>query len=121
MAKSLRSKTKRFNRTLKRAQVFLPTELARLERLAAKQAEIQDSSVSAAAAAPDQENTMAMDSKEESNMMIEDNDNNDKKVSVEEEIQFKSRVERDQLFLSRNQFKKKMKAKSKAKKSNKRR
>ncbi|KAJ1553323.1 hypothetical protein HK096_008292, partial [Nowakowskiella sp. JEL0078] len=44
MAKSLRSKSKRKFRSIKRTEVFAPIEDARLERLAQKQADIAENS-----------------------------------------------------------------------------
>ena len=88
MAKSLRSKSKRFHRTLKRTNsVYSIIEEQRLQRLAAAQNNLKPQD--------DQPDIM--------------NDNN----TMDTELTFKSRLEKDQLFMNRNQLKKKMKSKKK--------
>ena len=102
MAKSLRSKIKRAHRTTKRQLVFQPTEDKRLERLAKKQAECLE--------------TAKQETSQESNTMdvIEQTETIQ---PMETELVFSSRAEKDAFFLSRNQFKKKMRAKSSKRRS----
>lgn len=101
MAKSLRSKTKRAFRSIKRQNVFGPTEEARLQRLASKQASVPTESYPQPK--PQEETAAATAATEETETATMEQD--------PQPLTFATREERDAHFLSRNQFKKKMRAK----------
>jgi hypothetical protein len=85
MAKSIRSKTQRKNRDLLRKTVHGPVEKKRLERLTLKESE---------------------------NVKVQQQMVKEEKVEMQVETELTS-TEKLQLVLNRNQFKKKMRAKSK--------
>jgi hypothetical protein len=104
MAKSLRSKTKRKYRTLKREQVFAPVEEERLLRLAEAQAQIKST-------VDDQSNVTPVQEKREmplSDTPLASINETAKDESMMVDSVPSSKLEKDKLFLSRNQFKKKM-------------
>ncbi|RKO84610.1 hypothetical protein BDK51DRAFT_32869 [Blyttiomyces helicus] len=103
MAKSIRSKTKRAFRTLKREKVFGSIETARLARLAQKQADAAD------AAAPDA-NSMVVDTTAAEAAAEEERGRgapqDDKVMLVDEEDKAPlSKAEREKLFMTGNAYK----------------
>ncbi|KAJ3150130.1 hypothetical protein HK101_001988 [Irineochytrium annulatum] len=101
MAKGIRSKTKKAFRTLKRNEVFKKTEDDRLERLATKQA---DPLLCPALPV----------SELDTSTMATDESAADATAKMETDEKPLTRKQREEIMLSRNQFKKKMRARSRS-------
>ncbi|KAJ3163529.1 hypothetical protein HDU86_000110 [Geranomyces michiganensis] len=128
MAKGLRSKSMRKNRSALRATVFGPVEDARLARLVQKEIAalaVQDTSMAVeppvsqasseaggrAGAAADEEEAKAGN---EGEAMMEVDGGAPSSSATTESSKPMSKSEKEKLFLSRNAYKKKMKARAKA-------
>ncbi len=103
MAKSLRSKFKRKQRTLKRSSVFLPVEEARLNRLAVKQAECVSVSGEVMMAVDSTESTESTENIE----TIESNENTENTKSTanpDQTVSKKPKKQKMKFYLSNRKY-----------------
>ncbi len=112
MAKSIRSKVKRFYRSIRRKDIFGPVEEERLQKMAARQAgeSVPDAPPKRFSFLERTEPPRAVfvnDMPRDTHYKVAETD--DSAMSVD----LSCKVEKDRLFMSRNQFKKKMISKKK--------
>ncbi|KAI9205920.1 uncharacterized protein BJ171DRAFT_473931 [Polychytrium aggregatum] len=116
MAKSTHSKIKRKFRAIKRTAVFAPVESERLKRLAQKQAEAALKSPAHIDANTTME-TEAAEPEQDERVGRRSNREQESSESMQTDGQAKSlgqtsKLEKERLFMNKNQFKRKMKAKA---------